>query len=130
MQSAAMRRGTIAYGAIENTGDRQLEDAIRSWLRCEPDEVTFISMRVSIDQLRGNFTEEPELFLSDGDQDGHDTVIELAEAYGRNEVIPPIVVARDQGGFAVLDGCHRLSGAFVAGETEIDVYLADRPVVI
>jgi hypothetical protein len=126
--AVASRRGAVAYSAIENTGDRQLEDAIRSWLRCEPSELTFTRTTMSVGNLRGNFTEDPGLFLSDGDEEGYESVTALAEAYARGDDVPPVVIARDGDAFALLDGCHRMSGAWSAGISEVEAYVADRPV--
>lgn len=131
-RTVARRRsaGPIDYGEIESAGDPQLEDAVRSWLGCEPSDVTFTKAWMPVEVLRGNFTEEAGLFLSDGDQDGYDAVIRLARAFERGEEIPPIVIAPEGDGYAVLDGCHRLSGAWHAGAGEVAVYVTDRPVAL
>jgi hypothetical protein len=118
----------ISYNDLENAGDRQLEQAIHSWLNRVPETLRFSRARLRLSELAGTFTEDPGLYLSDGDEEGYENVMSLVERYAREQDVDPIVCAPEPDSVApalmVLDGCHRLCAAAEAGREWIDAYVA------
>ena len=72
----------------------------------------------------------PETYLLDGDADGYERAVALADAYSSGADVPPVVfgwLADAEGSLQVIDGLHRLSGAAAAGLRQVPAFEALAP---
>ena len=83
----------------------------------------FRRIRIPLADLAGAYTTDLELYLSDGDRAGYETVRALEARYRAALPVDLILLVADPTfGWQVIDGCHRLSAADHAGRTEIEAY--------
>lgn len=104
--------------------DREAEEVFYDWVGKAVEECEFERVRVSLDAIQGGRYHSPEMYLSDGDEEGYEIALSLQEAYERGDDVPPIIICELEGidGWSVPDGCHRLVAANAAGLDSVEAF--------
>jgi hypothetical protein len=78
---------------------------------------------VPIEAFAGQFARNARFYLeADDDPERYELVKRLTVRYRRTLPVPPVVAMRAGGRWQILDGVHRLTAAYLAGLTMIDVH--------